>query len=107
MNYVKDAPLQQRIDPNFSSPFLTPASASAALGDELKVRERILSFELVQESASGVEYQRRGRENGGDNRMEHQDTMLRSTGKIGRGRNQSARIGQGEGQYHQISHLLS
>jgi hypothetical protein len=45
-----------RIDPNFSSPFLTLVNASAALGDERKVRERTLSFEMVQESASGVEY---------------------------------------------------
>jgi hypothetical protein len=76
-----------RIDPNFTSPFLMPANVSAALSDEQKVRERVLSIELVQKSASGVEYQRRGEENGRGNRMEHQDTMLRSTGKTGQGRN--------------------
>ena len=39
--------------------------APAALGAEPNVRERDESFELVQESASGVEYWRWGEENGG------------------------------------------
>jgi hypothetical protein len=43
---------------------LTPAITSAVLGDGHKVRDRVESFKLVQESASGVEYSRRGEEIG-------------------------------------------
>jgi hypothetical protein len=53
--------------PNLFFLVLTPEITSAALGDEQKVRERVQSFELVQESASGVKYSRCGKEIGGGN----------------------------------------